>query len=836
MRLALKTRHLRAAFAAFFVFLLFIPSLAFSQETPSEGLPLPDVSLSTKDDASSIETNPAGLGFMRGAELGYAFYFPKEDLIGVVPEGQALFLAYANEMGGMGLGVQWIRRPNLGGRQQNYRKYTLALGKAFGNFSFGTGIHAFGSAHSKSLDDLIAFDMGAQWRLASWFGLGLQIRDINRPFLTDTEALPVQIGFSGALRVWEGRFIFENSVGLDSFRRDFQYSPRVVIEALSGFRVFSQAKFSYSRAKERGEFNALNIGLSLNTSLLGFEMSSKFSDLSGSLSYEGSGGYFWMSPNKQRPLFSKSRWVLIDMNQKFDEQRFENTVSSKDKSFLDLIRTLDEASKDPAVEGVVLPIGQADFDWAQAWELRQALEEIRKSGKQTIAFLSNPNFRQYYIASATDKIWLTPDNTFSLGGLSSTTFNIGDALKQAGIEAQFIRIGSYKSSPEMFTHAKPSKESEEARKAYLDIMYEEAIRGISESRKMSVEEVKKFINSDGFFPDEALQERWVDKLVYNDEADGIFYKEISHNIDARYPSRKTREERWNSNPIIAVVAIDGDIVSGTSTVVPFLDQKTVGHKSVLQTLIRLQEDVRVKGVVLRINSPGGSAAASDRIYRAIRKLARFKPVVASMGGVAASGGYYIAAGADEIFATPTTITGSIGIFTGNFNAAPLMQKLGVEATTYTKGNPLRFSFHRPWSEHEISKVKKNLNYLYRLFLTQVSATRSLDIEALDRVARGRVWAGKDAKRVKLVDRIGGISDAIHRVEELAGLLENDTEVVQYGMLDVGILDSIIGGNIMGASSQAEVALFRTLLVPFKDALGILLRYDSGEALMLFNSP
>jgi len=830
----LKTRIRRAALAAFFTFL--VPLSTFAQtQTPSDGIRLPDPSRITRDDATAIESNPAGLGFMRSVEFGYGFYLPTQDLEGVVPDGHALFLAVGGEALGAGLGVQWIRRPGLGGRQQDYRKYTLSLGKAFGHFSVGSSLNWFGSSTSEALDDLATLDAGIQWRAARWLGLSFFARDINNGFLSETRSLPLRYGMSGALRFFGGRLTLESAFDTDSRSRFVRIQPRLLIEPYHGVRLFSNADFLFNRTDDTAsfDFNQIGVGLSLSQTHFGFDVGSKFSNLGfdGDLAYEGWGGYFWVSPYKQRSISSQDKWVLVDLNRTYAEQKTTQLLSSSSRSFLDLVNKLIAIEKDESVKGILVTVGQGNFSWAQAWEIRKLINNIRSSGKNSISYLSNPNLRQYYIASASKSIWITPDSTFALGGIRTSTLNAAKAIASTGIEAQFVRIGDYKSAPELFVKSQPSEASKEQKKGYIDAFYNEALKGIASSRKVSIEKVKSLIHSDGLFPDEALAQGWAEKIVYADEGDAIFRKEISSHIVVSYPPVKTREERWDREPVIAVLAIDGDIVSGSSQNIPFLGQKTVGHKSVLETLAHLGGNSRVKGVVIRINSPGGSALASDQIYRAIRKLAQRKPVVTSMGGVAASGGYYLAAGADEIFAAPNTVTGSIGIFTGNFNGAKLMKSLGINRSVYQKGNPIRYTLYQGWNEKEIASIKKNLIYLYHLFLTQVAATRPLDQKEVDKVARGHVWSGMAAKEVKLVDTIGGLSDAIQRVRDLSGLEEGEGITLQYGTLDLGVQSSILGVNLFGAE-KTEAELARALLLPFKDLLRILLTYKSGEALML----
>jgi protease-4 len=364
-----------------------------------------------------------------------------------------------------------------------------------------------------------------------------------------------------------------------------------------------------------------------------------------------------------------------------------------------------------------------------------------------------------------------------------------------------------------------------------------------------VEKVDHMVENVPLFPSEAVEEGFADKVVYLDAIQDRLQEKFGGHVylEGRYPGDTPADMRWGTRPEIAVVVISGMIVRGRSGRTPIINETITGSDTLADIFGRLRHDDGVRAVVVRIDSPGGSAVASDLIFREIRRLAEEKPVVASMGNAAASGGYYAAAGADEIFASPNTLTGSIGIFAGKFSVSRLADLIGINTTRLQRGpHSGAFSLFYPWTATQREGVARSITYLYKLFIQQVARTRPLSPEEVDAVARGHIWDGVSAEERKLVDRIGGLMDAIHRAEELAGVRPEDVDYRLYpqslGLFDVGaasvragLANDLLAGVFGYESSAAGLSANSALSALIRHiGRGILLPtlYEDAEPLML----
>jgi protease IV len=832
--------------ATFVVLSLFAAVATAQQITPSDGLQVPDASIATVGDALSLEVNPAGLGFMSRPELGYGFQLASEDLRGVAEEAQSYFLAAGTGWLGAGVGAQWLQKPDLGGELQSYRKFTLGTGFSVSRLGFGMGLNFFGSSDNERLDGLLGLDLGMQFRASRLLGAGVMVRDANGPFFRENQSLPTRIEGSIALRFFDGRLVFEQAAQTNFRDRYARLVPRLSVEPLQGFRMFGRTEFQLTRVGDVFDWSwqAVFAGIELSLGSIGalYAATTRQYPPNERQQFAGISSYHWISPGKRAPLIPLTkRWVYVNLDRTISEEPTRELFQPRARSFLSIARELERIAESSDVAGVVIATG-GDLGFAQLWELRELIKQARDAGKKTVAVLPSSSLRAYYLASAAEQIWYAPTDVVSPMGLRSSFMSVREAFAKLGVEAQFVRIGDYKSTPEMFVVDEPTDANLEQRNAYLDAYWEQIVGDIASSRNKSADDVKALL-SQTHLPDEALERKVVDRVVYADEIEKILREEESATLERGYAEPRYTDEEWRGGPQIAVVAIDGNIVQGRSGNTPFIGGAFAGSKSLAATFERLRQDASVRAVVVRIDSPGGSAVASDLIYRSIRRLAASKPVVASMGNIAASGGYYVAAGANEIVAAPTTLTGSIGIFAGKINVAQLADRIGVNTATIERGTPSSFSdIFNPWSEAEIDNVGKSLNYMYRLFLTQVAHTRPLTLDELDAVARGRVWAGRAARDAKLVDHNGGILHAIHRAEDLAGLRRGVADYRQYAVgsrlgMDIDVQSKI--GKLLGfdeAGSARNILTGRNMVARFVRetafAWSLALLYDAEEALML----
>ncbi|WP_168211018.1 signal peptide peptidase SppA [Persicimonas caeni] len=826
-----------------------LPASADAQDepTPTNGLVLPDQSVTTRADAISLELNPAGLGFIRNGEAAVGVQQATGDFEGLQPEGTGLFLAGGNGTIGAGFGLQWLDRPQLDVDFSDYRKYTFGLGLSTEeNFSFGFAYNFFGSSDSELLDDLDSWDVGLMWRPSANVGFGLRARDLNQPFLNGDDALPVRTAIGMALRFFDGRVLLDPTFEFTSDGDSIFLRPRLLIEPIDGVRFFGRTEWDmeFENDESRVTWAQTVLGLALNTTVLGLETAA-IADFGDDNDFLGHTHLAWVSEGKRRGFGGRQRrWVLVDLTGGIAEQPVSGFFGPSASSFMSLLVELENLTEDETVEGVVLNVGQSDLGYAQIWEVRQAVKRMRKAGKETVTVLTNPTYRETYLGSVTEHVWLIPAEPYSPDGLSLNLTSYSETLAKAGIQAEFLRIGRYKSAPETYTYRQPSKEALEQTTRYLDGLFNRTIQALANDLDMDAEKIEEMVNRVPLFPAQAAEEGFIDKVVYLDNVEEKLRDEFGAHVslEREYPEKLPAEMRWGTRPEIAVVVIEGSIVRGRSGRTPFINEVIAGSDTLTQIFDKLRRDPLVRAVVVRIDSPGGSAVGSDLIYREMRRLAEKKPVVASMGNIAASGGYYVAAGADEIFASPNTLTGSIGIFTGKFSISKLADVIGIGSTKIERGDRSgAFDIYQPWTEEEKKGVARSITYLYKLFIQQVARTRPLSPEEVDAVGRGRIWDGVSAEDKKLVDQLGGLMDAIRRAEELAGVRRGEVTYELYPE-SLGLFDasdtSVTAKLARKLFGQQEPVAFSA-----DAALGSLVRrlgkgillpalYEDGEPLML----
>ncbi len=832
--------------------LLLLPSLASAQSSPTEGIALPDRSLSTQTDAASVETNPAGLGYIESPELSYTLQLAAPSLQGTLPEGHAVFAAIGGGGMGLGLGLQWLTRPDQPAGMRRYRKYSL--GGAISNsenFSVGLTYNLFGADRDERLDALATIDLGAQLRLSEHVGVGLFMRDANTPYLyRDNVALPRRFAADLAVRLWTGRLILDQEIAYVQGRQQWQIIPRLVIEPVDGLRVFGRARFDTGAEQRMPQFQELIAGLEVSLGFLGVASAAQLGRADGDARLIGHAHTVWLSNEKQRSIIeAPSRWQIIDLTSSFADLPVSGLFGPSSQSFVTMLLRLDEMARDNAVRGVVINLASPGLGYAQAWELRQRIAALRAADKKVVALMQSADTRDVFIASAADAIFMVPQALYEPTGVSAQLVSYQGILQKLGVEAEFLRVRDYKTAPEAFVSPTPSPESLEQTGDYLAQLYSAIIGAISAGRDRSEAQVRTVMDNLPLMPHQAAELGLIDGVLYPDELERKL-RELTGtfvSLQRDYNPKRTNEERWETLPVIAVLVVDGTIIQGSSGQDILGSEAFSGGSTLTRAIDDLRRDSNVRAVIVRINSPGGSAYASEQIYRELRRLAQVKPVVASMGNIAASGGYYVAVGADTIFATPLTLTGSIGIFAGKFSAsAGLRERLGLNVTTLQEGRLAgAATLLIPYSQAQREAMSRGLLYLYDLFLQQAAATRPLSASQLDEVARGRVWTGEDAAERQLVDQQGGLIDALRHAERLAALSPEDAKVVIYPRSSP--LIPIPGIQALADATAAQLAAYQS--TPLKPLIAtaaplmrvlsglersalVLLRYEDGEALML----
>ena len=451
------------------------------------------------------------------------------------------------------------------------------------------------------------------------------------------------------------------------------------------------------------------------------------------------------------------------------------------RSYVDALR---RAKDDPRIDSVLLiptPI-QSPF-WGKVQEIRDAVIDFRKSGKRISAYLEYAGEREYYLASAAEKIYLLPTSSLDVAGLATYELFLKGTLDKLGAQADFEKIGDYKTAPNQLTQTTFTPAHREMTESLTRDMFEQLVQGIAESRKKKVEDVRALIEQGPFLARDAQRAGLVDTLAYEDQLDDHGALSKSGSVEGESYGRARRRWAPRGAPRIAVIYISGIINSGDSGFDP-LNGSVAGSRQLVKAIQSARADSNVRAIVVRIDSPGGSSIASDVIWRELTVTKNEKParpIVASMSDLAASGGYYVAMAAPHIVAQPATLTGSIGIYGGKFVTGGTYEKFGANIESVIIGRNAGIeSPERPFTESERQKLREQITDFYNGFIQKVAASRKMPVERVDQIARGRVWTGAQARERGLVDALGGLDRAVALAKERAGIAaDTEVEIVTY---------------------------------------------------------
>ena len=492
----------------------------------------------------------------------------------------------------------------------------------------------------------------------------------------------------------------------------------------------------------------------------------------------------------------------------------------------DVLAAIDKAEGNDKIKGIYIEAGMLSADsYASLTAIRNALLDFKKSGKWIVAYGDVYTQGVYYVASVADKVFLNPSGQVDWHGIASQPIFLKDLMAKFGVKMQLAKVGAYKSAPEMFTADKMSDANREQVTAYINGLWQNVCKGVSESRKISVAQLNAYADSFVTLSDakDFVKYKFVDKLIYTDgikaEINKLLKNEADDDINTvSLADMKVVKGKEDKGEEIAVYYAYGDIVDSETGGMMSSGHSIVG-KTVCQDLEDLMEDDDVKAVVLRINSGGGSAYASEQIWHYVEMLKKKKPVVVSMGGMAASGGYYISSGANWIVAEPTTLTGSIGIF-GMFPdmSELLTQKLGVKFDEVKTNRHSAFGTPaRPFNEVEMRYLNRYIDCGYNLFRQRVAQGRKMKVENVEKIAQGRGWLGQDALKIKLVDELGGLDKAIAKAAQLAKLKEYHTSAYpgKVDWLDQ-LLNKTSGGSYIKAQMRQSLGEYYEPFMLLKD--------------------
>ncbi len=536
----------------------------------------------------------------------------------------------------------------------------------------------------------------------------------------------------------------------------------------------------------------------------------------------------------------KNSVLVLKLNGSIDEQGTDNTIGKLTGNYIpstglnDILSAIKKAKDEENIKGIYIDAGVLSTDYATLQEIRSALENFRKSGKKIIAYADTYSQGSYYLASVADKIYLNPIGMVDWHGIGAQPVFYKDMLAKFGIKFQVVKVGTFKSATETYTEEHMSDANRLQTKMFLDGTWKQVCNAVSKSRGISVDSLNRYADELLMFQsaESLLKRKVVDGLAYASDMKDIAKAQFGigkdDDMNRLFVSDMTNvKEKQTSGEEIAIYYAYGDIVQSEKVSLLGGGSHCIVGSTVCNDLKDLMDDDDVKAVVIRVNSGGGDAFASEQIWHQVMELKKKKPVVVSMGGYAASGAYYMSAPASWIVAQPTTLTGSIGIFAVFPDMSGLVtQKLGVKFDEVKTNRNATFGnlMARPFNEEETAVMQQYVNRGYQLFRKRVADGRRLPVESVEKIAQGRVWLGADAIGLKLVDQLGGLNDAVAKAAKLAKLGEYYTE-------DYPAPSSWIDQLLAGASDAGSVdARLRLTLGDLYEPVSLMRNLDKHEAL------
>jgi protease-4 len=524
-----------------------------------------------------------------------------------------------------------------------------------------------------------------------------------------------------------------------------------------------------------------------------------------------------------------------------------------------IVERLDKAAEDSRVKGVLLSIESPDLGRARAEELRAAIARVRKAGKPVAAHLVGSAPVHYLVALACDSITMPPAATLEITGVRAEVTFFKGMLDKLGVEAEILQVGEFKGAGEPLTRTSMSPQLRAQYESFIGDLFEQLVERVAADRGLATEKVRELVDTGVFTPEAAREAKLIDAVGYEDEVAAALAAKVKLDdpkIARDYAERKVdndfsglgglvklaellsgqgKQAPAGKGKQIAIVHVTGEIKEGKGTD-DLLAGGSAGSDTVIEAIRDAVKDDQVAAIVLRIDSPGGSALASDLIWREAQRTK--KPVVASLSDTAASGGYYIAVAADKIVAAPGTLTGSIGVVGGKIAVGGALERYGVHTDVVSKGrNAGWLSMQTPFTADEREAFLGTMKDVYRLFTTKVAEGRKLDIEKMPGLAEGRVYTGRMAKEAGLVDRLGTLDDAIDEAKQLAGI-EDDEEIERVLLPEPrGLFDDLFGMNGLPTAPAAEALVLAGLAkAPGMDAIAAstqaLVQLASGRPLMM----
>jgi protease-4 len=763
------------------------------------GLTLPVLGAAAVEEPTALTVNPAGLGFVGGLALQY-FHEGVPDRRAA---GDGAYLADRFGPLALGLGLEWLRP----GREPlpRYRRSRLAAAFTDGHsvsLGFGwTWLHS----SAAPLERARSWELGITAR--PWRHLSVAAAALGNGAHLGPARLPVTFDLGLATRAWADRLTASADLLADDAGP--RYRPTfarlgVGLELPAGLVVGARLEVP------------LRDDLGPNRRLAGFLTLTANAGHAGvtAAATRADGQTGWvagvrLSQEAYRAGGAGRQLSSLSLPGDLEPKRFLwLTVGDRDPYAL-LVERLLAARDDPSVGALLLRIDSLPFGSGRVEELRALLARVREK-KPVLAYLSGGGTREYWLATAASAIAAPPQAPMLVTGLVSTHLYYRELLARLGVAVQVVRAGAYKSAVEPFVRTGPSPESKQVTDAVLDDVYGRFVADVARARHLEPEKVRALVDQGVFTSDEAHAAGLIDDTRWPDElpewASHVAGRRLGDPAAYR-PEPVRLAERWGRPPIIELVRLAGFIARPGAGAGLLGEDPGASAAAAAAALHRAADDPRVKAIVLRVESPGGDGTASDLVWREVTRARRKgKPVVASMGDVAASGGYLVAAGADAIVAEPSTITGSIGVFAAKPDLGGVLEKLAVHRDASARGDKAQLlSLLRPWGDAERAAVQKQIDAFYGVFLDRVAEGRKLTRAEVEAVAAGRVWTGQQALERRLVDRLGTLADAVELARERAGVPRGEA-VVRRATAAGGVLGRL--GLSPGVRADAAPALSR----------------------------
>lgn len=776
-------------------------------EPRPERVPSPGRSAASSDDGTALALNPANLSFLPGTDFRWTWVRPGNGSTSPA-RGHSFSLAGALPFGlGTGIRMDFVR-PAGHAPAPFDKPYTwLTWGLSLGNkdSSLGLGVNHIYS-NSPDVGGLTSWTLGWTGRADKHLSLAAVAHDLNAPRARYGEAyLDRSFTFGASLRPLGTRSL---ELGLEG-----QYYPSVA-------RIPGRNEHWLPRAvvgvdvpyvgRLRGDLAVLDAGTEANRAYVAsatLDVPLGYSTLTGGTTFgSGIGGrdgagfigglslQSWLEPG-----IPTSGYAVV--------LRMDRTPSVR--GHVHLLRKLWRMAEDNDLKAVVLHVKASPAaSAANADELDDAVRLLQANGKKVVCHLEDAGGRAMHVCAHADRIVLNPAGGLRFAGLAMQHMYFAGLLQKLGVRAQFVRIGDFKSAPEQFTNTGPSDPARLVTEDNLGQIEREYVNVLAHGRRIAFDEMRRTISAGPFTAREALRDHLVDGFAYDDELRTVASEVVGRPIALLEHTPDRTPRAWGSGGrSVAIVYVEGSIVDGRSQSIPLIGMKTVGSYTIAEALKAARDNPSVGAVVLRIDSPGGSSMAADVMWREVELTAREKPLIVSMAGVAASGGYYIAVPAKKIYASPFTVTGSIGIFYGKADVQQLFAKLGISVhTTKTAPRADAESVFRPFTDDEVKELGGKVKQFYDVFIDRVARGRKMTPDAADAVARGRVWMGRAAKDRHLIDEIGGLRQALTEAQTLAGV-GRDAPIIELPRPEFSLLELV--ADLSGAQLQADRPLFES---------------------------